>query len=109
MSGSSYLEGLPPGASACLLQYESGKHPSRAPAPNGFTVPSGQALGVNASLFLQPHLRTWGKAMSPAATASRNPILPRKKPSGLSSDEAPWRAGPTGRPSDRFAWRPVGI
>lgn len=58
---------------------------------------------------MQPHLRTWDKATSPAATASRNPILPRKKPSGLSSDEAPRRAGPTGRPSDKLAWRPVGI
>lgn len=58
---------------------------------------------------LQPRLRTWGKATSPAAKASRNPILPRKKPSGLRSDEALWRAGPTGRPSDRLAWRPVGM
>lgn len=61
------------------------------------------------SILLQPRLRTWGKATSPAAKASRNPIFPRKKPSGLRSDEALWRAGPTGRPSDRLAWRPVGM
>lgn len=74
------------------------------------TVPSGRSFGgVTTSIFLKPHLRTWGKTTSPAATASRNPILPRKKPSGPSSDEAPWRAGPTGRPSDRLACRPVGI
>lgn len=61
------------------------------------------------SILLQPRLRTWGKATSPAAKASRNPIFPRKKPSGLRSDEALWRAGPTGRPSVRLAWRPVGM
>lgn len=60
-------------------------------------------------LLLKPHFRTWEKDTSSAATASRNPILPRKKPSGLSNDETPWQAGPTGRPSDRLAWSPVGI
>lgn len=76
-----------------------------SPARNGPGHPRGAALSV----FLQPHLRTWGKITSPAATARRNPILPRKKPSEPISEEAPWRAGPTGRPSDRLAWRPVGI
>lgn len=99
----------PPCLRETAPELEPGKHPEPAPvpAPDGVMVPSGRSLG--GVLLLQPHFRTWDKATSLAATASRNPILPRKKPSGLSSDEAPWRAGPTGRPSDRLAWSPVGI
>lgn len=99
-----------PRASGRLLQsWNQGSIQGPLPFPPLMAswYPLGGALGD--VLLLQPHFRTWDKATSLAATASRNPILPRKKPSGLSSDEAPWRAGPTGRPSDRLAWSPVGI
>lgn len=53
--------------------------------------------------------RTWFMLSWPLSNAWRKPIFPWKKPRWLVSVEACWWLWQTGIPSERLAWRPIGM